>query len=62
MMSDYIRDREKMLHILQDIAACRTFDEYDPKECTEEVYKWGKAIVDTARQAIIDVGMGLSDD
>ena len=49
-------ERNKMLEMLDDIAACCTFDEYDPKECTEEVYEWGKALVDTARQALMDMG------
>ena len=43
---------ERLEKALQEIAGSKLFNHYDPTDCTEEVFDEGRALVQTARDAI----------
>ena len=50
---DFQLARSKRLErALQEIADSKLFNHYDPTDCTEEVVREGRALVQTARDAV----------
>ena len=43
---------ERLAEALQEIADSRLFNSYDPADCTEEVFEEGRALIQTARDAV----------